>query len=117
MPKCCRRRYGFRSHTPRNVTGDDATYGFDTVTRYKEEANVTYFDEISFKTPASSDDCGVTLTIDEEYLVGLIDSDDNGVYTVSSCHGLYELWSTAVEKEVVECADCAGSCGGELLIP
>lgn len=47
----------------RNVSGDDATYTVDTITLYKAQDNVTYSDEISFNTPASSDDCGVTLTI------------------------------------------------------
>ena len=88
---------------PRDVTGDDATYTLDTITLYKAQDSVTYYDEISFNTPASSDDCGVTLTIGEEYLVGLIDSDGDGVYTVSSCQGLYELWSTDVEDSVAEC--------------
>ena len=88
----------------RNVTGNDATYVLDTVTRYKEEVNTTYYDEISFKTPASTFNCGVNLRIGQVYLLGLIDSDDDGVYTVSSCHGLYELWSTDIEGEVVECS-------------
>ena len=95
--------YGSLLPKPRSVTANTATYTIDIITLYKAEDSVTYSDEISFNTPASTDDCGVTLTIGEEYLIGLLDSDNDGVYTVISCHGLYEIWGTDVEEEVATC--------------
>ena len=92
-----------------------ANYTLNTITLFKGEEGVTYTaGEASFITPAYSFDCGVRLEIGNEYLVGLHALGEHGGYTVPLCHGLYELWSTSVEEELIECGvlidQCAGAC-------
>ena len=91
----------------RNETGDYDIYTLDIITIYKAEDGGDYTDEISF----TLQDCGETLTLGEEYLIGLNGPDDDGVFAAPVCHGVRQLWSS-VGTEGLDCGidPCYGAC-------
>ena len=91
----------------------DTTYILDTKALFKVEPKVKYGKEIS--VISSRANCGATLELSEEYLLGLRRS-DGGQLLVSVC-GLIRLWSAVTKEERASlkagCEDdpCDGSCG------
>lgn len=95
---------------------DEVTYTINTRTLYKGEPNVKYAQEITFVTGGNSATCGVSLELNQEYLLGLYRSGPNifepdeegGELTVGLCD-LVSVWnSVSAEDE----ATLEGGCGG-----
>lgn len=95
---------------------DEVTYTVKTTTLYKAEPNVRYAQEITFVTGGNSATCGVSLEINEEYLLGFFRSEasifepdqEGGELTVGLCD-LVSVWSSvSAEDEATLAAGCDG---------
>ena len=97
-------------------------FTIDIITLFKVEPGVIYPQEITFTTPSSSAACGISPSINGEYIFGLFRREtpvefigdttaEEAEFSASLC-GLYLMWSSVDEEELTQCAidPCDGAC-------